>query len=88
MSRWRAALDAVAQVVRPVRELRALRVWKLRMQVRKLRMNGLLYLGEDGQLDAFMLGHLDDDGCGWQVDRESFPSEGARLEFDVNFDTL
>jgi hypothetical protein len=32
---------------------------ELGMQVRKLRMKGLRYLREDGQLDAVMLGHFD-----------------------------
>jgi hypothetical protein len=49
----------VGRPERAIHELRGFWMIELGMQVRKLRMKGLRYLREDGQLDAVMLWHFD-----------------------------
>jgi hypothetical protein len=48
---------------RAIHELRGFWMIELGMQMRKLRMKGLRYLREDGQLDAVMFGHFDGWSC-------------------------
>lgn len=58
-------------------------MWKFRVQVRKLRVNGLLDLRTDGKLDPFMLRHFDELWCSGQVDGRILFGKVRGYNFDV-----